>query len=123
MKAVVDRGPFSVAIEELADPTIERPSDATIRLTATNIGGSDLHRSEGRTSVEVGKVLGHETMGIVEAVGAAVDRIGESRPAATVSVTASQLSRQPQHAEGRDLRRKPSTLFRVAIDAGPVLPR
>lgn len=95
----------------------------TIRLTDTNIGGSDLHRSEGRTSVEVGKVLGHETMGIVEAVGAAVDRIGESRPTATVSVTASQLSRQPQHAEGRDLRRKPSTLFRVAIDAGPVLPR
>jgi len=40
--------------------------------TTSNICGSDLHMYEGRTSVEVGKVLGHENMGIVEEVGSGV---------------------------------------------------
>ncbi|RBY78473.1 aldehyde dehydrogenase [Blastococcus sp. TF02-09] len=75
MKAVVYRGPKSVAVEEVPDPTIQAPTDAVVRITTTNICGSDLHMYEGRTSVEEGKVLGHENMGIVEAVGDAVDRI------------------------------------------------
>ncbi|MEI4270427.1 glutathione-independent formaldehyde dehydrogenase [Klenkia sp. LSe6-5] len=75
MKAVVYRGPKSVAVEDRPDPTIQSPTDAVIRLTTTNICGSDLHMYEGRTSVEEGKVLGHENMGVVEAVGDGVDRI------------------------------------------------
>ncbi|MEU2348629.1 glutathione-independent formaldehyde dehydrogenase [Modestobacter sp. NPDC049651] len=75
MKAVVYQGPKQVAVEERPDPTIQAPTDAIIRLTTTNICGSDLHMYEGRTSVEEGKVLGHENMGIVEAVGDGVDRI------------------------------------------------
>ncbi|RBY90851.1 glutathione-independent formaldehyde dehydrogenase [Blastococcus sp. TF02A-26] len=75
MKAVVYRGPKSVAVEEVPDPTIQAPTDAVVRITTTNICGSDLHMYEGRTSVEEGKVLGHENMGVVEAVGPAVDRI------------------------------------------------
>ncbi|HEX4432448.1 MAG TPA: glutathione-independent formaldehyde dehydrogenase [Frankiaceae bacterium] len=59
----------------MPDAAIESPLDAVIRLTTTNICGSDLHMYEGRTAVEEGKVLGHENMGIVEEVGAAVDRI------------------------------------------------
>jgi hypothetical protein len=35
--------------------------------------------------------------------------------------TANQLHRQAPFHEGTDLRQKPSTLFRVKIDAGPVL--
>lgn len=38
-------------------------------------------------------------------------------------VTANQLHRQPMHQRGQDLRRKPYALFRVRIDAGPVLLR
>jgi glutathione-independent formaldehyde dehydrogenase len=75
VKALVYKGPHTVAIEERPDPTVERPTDAIVRITTTNICGSDLHMYEGRTSVEQGKILGHENMGIVEAVGDGVDRI------------------------------------------------
>jgi glutathione-independent formaldehyde dehydrogenase len=75
MKAVVYKGPYAVAVEERPDPTIQGPLDAIVRITTTNICGSDLHMYEGRTSVEEGKVLGHENMGIVEEVGPGVERI------------------------------------------------
>jgi glutathione-independent formaldehyde dehydrogenase len=41
----------------------------------TNICGSDLHLYDGRTELEPGKVLGHENLGEVIEVGAAVDRV------------------------------------------------
>jgi glutathione-independent formaldehyde dehydrogenase len=75
MKAVVYRGPYQVAVENVPDPVIEAPGDALVKITTTNICGSDLHMYEGRTAVEEGKVLGHENMGIVEEVGAGVTRI------------------------------------------------
>jgi glutathione-independent formaldehyde dehydrogenase len=75
MKAVVYRGPKNVAVEEVPDPTIQAPTDAVIRITTTNICGSDLHMYEGRSSVEEGKILGHENMGVVAEVGPGVDRI------------------------------------------------
>jgi len=75
MRAVVYRGPHDVEVAEVPDPTIEEPTDAVVRITTTNICGSDLHMYEGRTNVEVGTVLGHENMGIVEAVGPAVTRV------------------------------------------------
>ncbi|GAB3091531.1 glutathione-independent formaldehyde dehydrogenase [Micromonospora schwarzwaldensis] len=75
MKALVYRGPRDVAVEDRPDPTIQAPTDAIIRLTTTNICGSDLHMYEGRTAVEAGKILGHENMGVVEAVGDALTRI------------------------------------------------
>jgi glutathione-independent formaldehyde dehydrogenase len=75
MKAVVYRGTKHVAVEDVPDPTILAPTDAIVRITTTNICGSDLHMYEGRTSVEEGKVLGHENMGVVEEVGPGVDRI------------------------------------------------
>jgi glutathione-independent formaldehyde dehydrogenase len=71
MKALVYEGARKVAVKDVPDPTIQAPTDAIIRLTTSNICGSDLHMYEGRTAVEEGKVLGHENMGIVEAVGAA----------------------------------------------------
>jgi len=75
MKAVVYQGTRSVAVEEVPDATVEQPTDALVRITTTNICGSDLHMYEGRTGVEQGKILGHENMGVVEAVGAGVDRV------------------------------------------------
>jgi glutathione-independent formaldehyde dehydrogenase len=75
VKAVVYRGPYKLAVEERPDPMIEGPLDAIVRITTTNICGSDLHMYEGRASVEEGKILGHENMGIVEAVGEGIDRI------------------------------------------------
>ena len=75
MKAVVYKGPFEVAVENVADPRIEGPLDAVIRITTANICGSDLHPYEGRAPLDAGMVLGHENMGIVEETGAGVDRI------------------------------------------------
>jgi glutathione-independent formaldehyde dehydrogenase len=75
MKAVVYHGPKNVSVDEVPDAKIAQPLDALIRITTTNICGSDLHMYEGRTAVEEGKVLGHENMGIVEEVGAGVERV------------------------------------------------
>ncbi|NKQ51736.1 alcohol dehydrogenase catalytic domain-containing protein [Amycolatopsis sp. K13G38] len=75
MRAVVYRGPREVTVEQVPDPEIQQPTDAIVRITTTNICGSDLHMYEGRTNVEDGKILGHENMGIVEEVGSAVGRI------------------------------------------------
>jgi glutathione-independent formaldehyde dehydrogenase len=83
MKAVKYAGPYRVAVEDVPVPEIEAPGDAIVRITTTNICGSDLHMYEGRTAVEEGKILGHENMGIVEDTGPAVTRI---RPGDRVSV-------------------------------------
>jgi glutathione-independent formaldehyde dehydrogenase len=72
MKAVVYKAPYQVAVEEVPDPRIEAPNDAIIKVTSTNICGSDLHMYEGRADVEQGKILGHENMGIVEETGEGV---------------------------------------------------
>lgn len=75
MKALVYKGPRDVGVVTVPDPKIERPTDALVRITTTNICGSDLHMYEGRTSVEKGKVLGHENLGTVVEIGSAVERI------------------------------------------------
>lgn len=75
MKALVYKGPREVSIENVPDARLERPTDALVRVTRTNICGSDLHMYDGRTEVEAGQVLGHETLGEVIEVGEAVDRV------------------------------------------------
>jgi len=75
MRALVYNGPKDVSVVDVPDATIEAPTDAIVRITSTNICGSDLHMYEGRTTVEQGKVLGHENMGVVEEVGAGVTRL------------------------------------------------
>src|SRR3982750_2958353 len=75
MKALVYEGPRKVAVKQVPDAKIEQATDVLVRVTSTNICGSDLHMYEGRTGVETGKVLGHENLGEVIAVGDAVDRV------------------------------------------------
>lgn len=75
MRALVYHGPKNVTIDEVPDARIERPTDALVRITTTNICGSDLHMYEGRTDVETGKILGHENMGEVIEVGEGVDKV------------------------------------------------
>jgi glutathione-independent formaldehyde dehydrogenase len=75
MKALVYRGPKDVRIENVADAKIEEPTDCLVQITSTNICGSDLHMYEGRTSVEEGKALGHENLGVVVEVGDSVRRV------------------------------------------------
>ncbi|MDT5217380.1 MAG: glutathione-independent formaldehyde dehydrogenase [Mycobacterium sp.] len=75
MRALVYHGPRNVSVDDVPDAQLERPTDALIKITTTNICGSDLHMYEGRTDVEEGKVLGHENMGEVIEVGDGVDRV------------------------------------------------
>jgi len=69
VQGLVYNGAKQLAVEQVPDAKVQEANDAVIRLTTSNICGSDLHRYEGRTSVEQGKVLGHENMGVVEEVG------------------------------------------------------
>ncbi len=55
MKALVYRGARDVRVEEVDDSKIEKPTDVLVKITTTNICGSDLHMYEGRTDVEEGK--------------------------------------------------------------------
>ena len=75
MKALVYHGPKKVSVDTVPDPKLEKLTDVVVKLTTTNICGSDLHMYEGRTDVEKGKVLGHENLGEVVDVGKAVDFI------------------------------------------------
>src|SRR5579864_7463877 len=75
MRAVVYNGPRDIRVTNVPDARIERPTDVLVKITSTNICGSDLHMYEGRTDMEPGRVLGHENLGEVIEVGAAVVRI------------------------------------------------
>ncbi len=72
MRAVVFEGIGAVRVTDVPDPVVEEPGDAVVRVTRTAICGSDLHFFHGKTPIDVGGVLGHEAVGVVEAVGAGV---------------------------------------------------
>ena len=63
MRAVVYNGPRQVSVAEVAEPRIEQPTDAIVRITTSNICGSDLHMYEGRTDFEPGRTFGHRAWG------------------------------------------------------------
>lgn len=75
MKALVYYGAKDVRVSEVPDAKIEQPTDVLVKITTTNICGSDLHMYEGRTNMESGRILGHENLGEVVAVGKSVVRI------------------------------------------------
>jgi len=77
MKAVTWHGKRDVRVEEVPDPVIQQPTDAIVRMTTTNLCGSDLHLYEVLGPfLDEGDILGHEPMGIVEEVGRDVEHIG-----------------------------------------------
>jgi glutathione-independent formaldehyde dehydrogenase len=75
MKALVYYGPYDVRVTDMPDAKIEQPTDVLVKITTTNICGSDLHMYEGRTDMEKGRILGHENMGEVIETGKAVTHI------------------------------------------------
>ena len=73
MKALVYQGPGKKALEERPKPEITAPTDAIVKITKTTICGTDLHILKGDLpSCEPGRILGHEGVGIVDAIGPAV---------------------------------------------------
>ena len=76
MKAVVFHAIGDIRVDDVPEPVIEAPTDAVVRLTASAICGTDLHFVRGTFSgMKKGQILGHEGVGIVEAVGPAVKNI------------------------------------------------
>jgi alcohol dehydrogenase len=73
MKALVYLGLNQKALEERPKPVITTPTDAIVKVTHTTICGTDLHILKGDVpSCTPGRILGHEGLGIVDAVGSGV---------------------------------------------------
>jgi threonine dehydrogenase-like Zn-dependent dehydrogenase len=76
VKAVTWQGRRRVSVEEVPDPRIEQPNDALVKITSTNICGSDLHLYEALGAfMAPGDILGHEPMGIVVEVGSDIETL------------------------------------------------
>ncbi|MDR5780662.1 glutathione-independent formaldehyde dehydrogenase [Caballeronia sp. LZ065] len=75
MKALVYEGPRQVVVKDMPDARIEQPNDVIVKITTTNICGSDLHMYEGRTNMETGRILGHENLGVIVEAGPGVTRV------------------------------------------------
>jgi threonine dehydrogenase-like Zn-dependent dehydrogenase len=76
MKALTWQGQRSVEYSDVPDPVIQEPTDALVRITSTGLCGSDLHLYEVMAPfMTEGDILGHEPMGVVEAVGSDVTHI------------------------------------------------
>ncbi|NYI99182.1 threonine dehydrogenase-like Zn-dependent dehydrogenase [Streptomonospora nanhaiensis] len=78
MRGVVMHAPGDVRVEQRADPRIEAPTDAVIRVVAACVCGSDLWPWRGIQEVHEAP-MGHEYVGVVEEVGAEVRdiRVGD----------------------------------------------
>jgi alcohol dehydrogenase len=73
MKALVYHGPGMRAWEEVPAPLVRDADDAIVQMTMSTICGTDLHILKGDVpGVGVGRILGHEGVGVVHAVGAGV---------------------------------------------------
>jgi threonine dehydrogenase-like Zn-dependent dehydrogenase len=76
MRALTWHGRRDVRVDTVDDPTIETATDAIVRVTSTGLCGSDLHLYEVLGPfIGEGDVLGHEPMGVVEAVGGEVTNV------------------------------------------------
>ena len=72
VRAVTVRGVDEVTVEVVEDARIEAPTDALLRVTSSAVCGTDLHIYEGRMGDVAGMIIGHEPLGVVADVGAAV---------------------------------------------------
>lgn len=77
MRATILHAPGDIRVEEWADPAIERPTDAIVRVVAGCVCGSDLWSYRGINDVAEPRTVGHEAIGVVEAIGADVERVRE----------------------------------------------
>lgn len=69
MRGAVLHGPGDIRVEQRDDPSIVEPTDAIIRLSATCVCGSDLWSYRGIETIDEPCPMGHEYVGVVEAVG------------------------------------------------------
>jgi threonine dehydrogenase-like Zn-dependent dehydrogenase len=75
MLATVLRSPGDIRCEEIAEPKIQKPTDAIIKLSASCICGSDLWPFRGLQQLDGPMHMGHEYCGVVVEVGSAVKTV------------------------------------------------
>ncbi|MBX3193801.1 MAG: alcohol dehydrogenase catalytic domain-containing protein [Microbacteriaceae bacterium] len=75
MRATFMYGAGDVRVETVADPVIQQPTDAIVRVTRTCVCGSDLHPYHSMPSSEKGASMGHELIGVVEEIGSSVTSV------------------------------------------------
>jgi len=75
MRATVIHAPFDVRLTEVADTGLQDPTDALVRVVASCICGSDLWSYRGENEVLEPRRIGHEFVGLVEAVGSDVSTV------------------------------------------------
>ncbi|MCE0767910.1 zinc-binding dehydrogenase [Pseudonocardia kujensis] len=102
MKAVVWNGPGDIALSDVPDPTPRDPGDAVVRLTVSAVCGTDLHMVRGTMpGMRPGTVLGHEGVGVVEAVASA-GHLGATRVIVVDDVADRLEKARRQHVEPVD---------------------
>jgi alcohol dehydrogenase len=76
MKALVYKGPGNKSWEEVPNPVIRHSTDVIVKMVATTICGTDLHILKGDVpEVEVGRILGHEGIGVITEIGSGVTQL------------------------------------------------
>lgn len=75
MLATMLYGPGDLRVEDVAEPKIQKPTDAIIRLAASCVCGSDLWPYRGLQPVTAPQAMGHEYCGVVVDVGSAVTTV------------------------------------------------
>ncbi len=71
MRALVFNGPNDISLEQVPVP-LPGFNEALVRVTLTTICGTDVHIVKGEYPVERGLVIGHEAVGVIEALGPGV---------------------------------------------------
>ena len=69
MRAAVFEGPGNIRIQQVADPEVELPTDAVVRVVSAALCGSDLWSYRGYGQRLPGARIGHEFLGVVTDVG------------------------------------------------------
>ena len=72
MRATTIHGTRDIRVSEVPDPRVTAPTDAVVRVVAGCVCGSDLWPYRGENPITAGDTIGHECVGVVEEVGAAV---------------------------------------------------
>jgi alcohol dehydrogenase len=76
VKALVYHGPGQKSWETVPDPSPAEPTDVVVQIDTTTICGTDLHILKGDVpAVTDGRILGHEAVGTIVAVGSAVSSL------------------------------------------------
>jgi threonine dehydrogenase-like Zn-dependent dehydrogenase len=91
MKAAIFVEPGRIVLDEKPVPDVG-PLDALIRITTTTICGTDVHILKGEYPVARGLTVGHEPVGVIEKLGAAVQGYREGERVIAGAITPSGWS-------------------------------